>query len=230
MIIHSIRATNVLKYAELSIDLADKGLIGISGANESGKSSIGETVCFALFGRTFSVAEDEIDKVVRWGENHCAVTLEFSVEDQRYVLSRFLDRDGKHSAKLSLADKWLFLRAVLWLAVARIWLAFVPFPELARRLSSKSGTAVADPEFVGRVGVAISAAGANVPWRSDCFPQSIAAYKLLQRHGCASTIHLGVDKAGKDQLLAHAWLTCGKTIVTGGAERDRYVEIHRLGG
>lgn len=104
MIIHSIRATNVLKYAELSIDLADKGLIGISGANESGKSSIGETVCFALFGRTFSVPEDEIDKVVRWGENHCAVTLEFSVEDQRYVLSRFLDRDGKHSAKLSTAD------------------------------------------------------------------------------------------------------------------------------
>jgi hypothetical protein len=131
--------------------------------------------------------------------------------------------------KLSLADKWLFLRAVLWLAVARIWLAFVPFPELARRLSSKSGTAVADPEFVGRVGVAVSAAGASVPWRSDCFPQSIAAYKLLQRKGCASTIHLGVDKAGKDQLLAHAWLTCGKTIVTGGAERDRYVEIHRLG-
>ena len=31
------------------------------------------------------------------------------------------------------------------------------------------------------------------------------------------------------QQLAHAWLTCGKTIVTGGAERDRYVEIHRLG-
>lgn len=104
MIIHSIRATNVLKYAELSIDLADKGLIGISGANESGKSSIGETVCFALFGRTFSISEDETDKVVRWGENHCAVTLEFSVEDQRYVLSRFLDRDGKHSAKLSTAD------------------------------------------------------------------------------------------------------------------------------
>jgi exonuclease SbcC len=30
--------------------------------------------------------------------------LEFSVEDQRYVLSRYLDRDGKHSAKLSNAD------------------------------------------------------------------------------------------------------------------------------
>lgn len=104
MIINKIRAQNVLKYAELSIDLAERGLIAISGRNESGKSSIGETVCFALFGRTFSIAPDEIHKVVRWGENHCAVTLEFSVEQRHYVLSRFLDRDGNHSAKLAAAD------------------------------------------------------------------------------------------------------------------------------
>lgn len=105
MIISKIRAQNVLKYAELSIDLAEKGLIAISGQNESGKSSIGETVCFALFGRTFSIAPDEIHKVVRWGENHCAVTLNFSVESSHYVLSRFLDRDGNHSAKLSMLDE-----------------------------------------------------------------------------------------------------------------------------
>lgn len=104
MIINKIRAQNVLKYAELSIDLAEKGLIAISGQNESGKSSIGETVCFALFGRTFSIAADDIQKVVRWGENHCSVTLEFSVEDTHYVLSRFLDRDGNHSAKLAMAE------------------------------------------------------------------------------------------------------------------------------
>ena len=104
MIINRIRAQNVLKYAELTIDLAERGLIAISGQNESGKSSIGETVCFALFGRTFSIAPEAIQKVVRWGENHCSVTLEFSVEGRRYVLSRFLDRDGNHSAKLAHAD------------------------------------------------------------------------------------------------------------------------------
>ncbi|MCB1924713.1 MAG: AAA family ATPase [Gammaproteobacteria bacterium] len=104
MIIHRIRAQNVLKYAELSIDVAPTGLVAISGQNESGKSSIGETVCFALFGRTFSITPDEIEKVVRWGENHCSVSLEFAVEDQGYVLSRFLDRDGNHSAKLALAE------------------------------------------------------------------------------------------------------------------------------
>ncbi len=104
MIISRIRAHNVLKYRSLSIDLAEKGLIAISGHNESGKSSIGETVCFALFGRTFSIAPEDIQKVIRWGENHCDVTLEFSVEDRHYVLSRYLDRDANHSAKLAPAD------------------------------------------------------------------------------------------------------------------------------
>lgn len=138
-------------------------------------------------------------------------------------------RKLRRFGKLSLADKWLFVRAAFWLAVARVWLAFVPFPKLARRLSSKPAFADADPDLLRRIGFAVSAAGANVPWRSDCFPQSIAAYKLLQRHGYSSTIHLGVDKEGEEDLLAHAWLSCGDTVVTGAAERDRFAEIHRLG-
>ena len=104
MIIVSIRAKNVLRYAELSIDLAERGLIAISGQNESGKSSIGETLCFALFGRTFSVPPEDLRRVVRWGEDDCSVTIEFAVEDTHYLLSRFLDRDGNHSAKLALVD------------------------------------------------------------------------------------------------------------------------------
>ena len=135
----------------------------------------------------------------------------------------------RHFGALSLADQWLFLRAVFWLGVARIWLAVVPFRRLAERLSSGSNALGADPELLQRIGYAVSAAGANVPWRSDCFPQSIAAYKLLQRYGYSSKIHLGVEKGGNDELLAHAWLTCGDTVVTGGGQLDRYVEIHRLG-
>jgi len=29
-------------------------------------------------------------------------------------------------------------------------------------------------------------------------------------------------------LNGHAWLTCGETVVTGGAELHRYTELHRL--
>jgi len=102
MIIKSIRAKNILKYEELTLEnLPEKGLIAISGQNESGKSTIGETLCFALFGRTFSLNEEEIEKVVRWGENHCTVTLIFEVDGKTFELSRFLGRDGSHSARLT---------------------------------------------------------------------------------------------------------------------------------
>ncbi len=105
MIINSVKAQNVLKYASLNLqDLPPRGLIAITGHNESGKSSIGETVCFALFGRTFSLDYDDLTKIIRWDETHCSVELEFTPSDgRRYRLERFLDDAGNHSARLSLA-------------------------------------------------------------------------------------------------------------------------------
>jgi exonuclease SbcC len=105
MIIHSVKASNVLKYASLQLeDIPERGLIAITGPNESGKSSIGETVCFALFGRTFSLDFDELTKIIRWDETHCSVQLEFTPSDgTRYRLERFLDDAGNHSARLGLA-------------------------------------------------------------------------------------------------------------------------------
>ena len=100
---------------------------------------------------------------------------------------------------------------------------------LADRLSADVDTEEPNPEVLRRVGHAVAAAGGSVPWRSDCFVQAIAANRILRKYGYTSTIRLGVDKTDKDQLLAHAWLTCSETIVTGGAAAHRYVEIHSLG-
>ena len=130
--------------------------------------------------------------------------------------------------ELSLADKWLLLRAAAWLAIARLRLAVTPFQKLIEGLSEEQGSLEPDPDLLQRVGFAVSTAAANVPWRSDCFPQTIAARSILKRHGYTSTVHLGVDRVGKDDLLGHAWLTCGDTVVTGGADLDRYTEVHRL--
>ena len=107
MIIHSIIAENLLKYRKLElVDLPENGTIAISGLNESGKSTIGETVCFALFGRTFSLDESELNKVVRWGETRCSVSMVFSVGDgKRYEITRYLDSDGNHSAGLRIVGE-----------------------------------------------------------------------------------------------------------------------------
>jgi exonuclease SbcC len=102
MIITGVSATDILKYQGLELrDLPERGIIGITGANESGKSSIGETVCFALFGRTFSLATEEITKIIRWGQPRCSVSVDFVVDAGAvYQIARFLDRDGNHGVRL----------------------------------------------------------------------------------------------------------------------------------
>ena len=103
MIIISVLAENMLKYARLELrDLPEAGVIAISGPNESGKSAIGEIICFALFGRTFSCGPDELEKIIRWGQPRCSVELSFSTADgEGYKIARFLDNEGNRSACLS---------------------------------------------------------------------------------------------------------------------------------
>ncbi len=105
MIISGISAKNLLKYEELELqNLPEKGVIAVGGPNESGKSTVGEIICFALFGRSFSLDFDELEKLIRWGEERCSVTLRFVVDpDARYEIARYLDRDGNHGARLSRA-------------------------------------------------------------------------------------------------------------------------------
>ncbi len=107
MIITDLRATNVLKYARLELNnLPAKGLIAISGPNESGKTAVVEAVCFALFGRTYSQNEDESTRIIRWGEEGCRIEMAFEANDGgRYRVSRALDRDGVHAARLYRNDE-----------------------------------------------------------------------------------------------------------------------------
>jgi exonuclease SbcC len=101
MIITSLQAENFLKYQRLELsDIPRQGIIAISGPNESGKSSIGETLCFVLFGRSFSLTGSGLTKLIRWGAAHCSVTCDFEVEGSGYRLLRYLDTDGVHNAQL----------------------------------------------------------------------------------------------------------------------------------
>lgn len=101
MIILRLEAERLHRYRVLRLaDLPERGIIGLSGDNESGKSAIGEIICFALFGRTFVLAGERIGKLVHWGAGEGAVTLRFRVKGKSYEVSRHLTRDGTQSARL----------------------------------------------------------------------------------------------------------------------------------
>ena len=132
--------------------------------------------------------------------------------------------------RLPAADKWLVVRAAFWLGIARVRLAISPFRRLSEGLARNSDAPSneVDPEYAERVGYAVRAAASIVPWRSDCFPQAIAARAFLNAKGYVTIIHLGVEKDGDGDIAGHAWLTCGETVVTGGDDLDRYTEMHRI--
>ena len=102
MIIKQIQAENILRYAKVALtNLPTVGVIGISGPNESGKTSTVEIICLALFGRTSTVEGGELTKVVKWGQFSGSVTLEFVARDKNcYTVTRQFDRDGTQTAQL----------------------------------------------------------------------------------------------------------------------------------
>lgn len=103
MLIKSLDASNFRKYNQLTInDIPESGVIAVAGSNESGKTSIGEAICFALFGRTFFLDKGSLHKVVCWGSDLTEVTLTFKSGDgDTYSLWRSVDREGEVKVKLS---------------------------------------------------------------------------------------------------------------------------------
>jgi exonuclease SbcC len=84
-----------MRFADFALDdLPDRGLIGIFGDNECGKSSIGELICFCLFGRTTKAPDGDPGRIVRWGETECETEIVFSVGHEQYRIQRTLGAEG----------------------------------------------------------------------------------------------------------------------------------------
>lgn len=101
MIIRGVSAERFLKYERLELSgLPERGVIGVSGDNESGKTSISEAICFGLFGRTFGLTEDEAVKAIRWGEADCEVGVDFRIGGKNYRVIRRMDERGHQGVEL----------------------------------------------------------------------------------------------------------------------------------
>jgi DNA repair exonuclease SbcCD ATPase subunit len=73
----------------------------IRGPNESGKTTIGEAISFALFGRTLRLDASERAEVIRWSQESAEVVLEFEVAPgEAYRIRRRVDRAGGYVAVL----------------------------------------------------------------------------------------------------------------------------------
>lgn len=77
---------------------------------------------------------------------------------------------------------------------------------------------------VDRVRIAIARASSRLPWRTDCLVQALAAHHWLRRLGVETSLSIGVPRNAQGRFEAHAWLTHGDVVITGG-DISRYVPL-----
>lgn len=102
MILRELEADDFLRFQRLALsELPEQGLIGLRGPNEAGKTSLGEALSFALFGRTLRLDDAQRQGVIRWGADRARVRLRVQVEDGRDLeILREVDTAGGYQAEL----------------------------------------------------------------------------------------------------------------------------------
>jgi hypothetical protein len=134
---------------------------------------------------------------------------------------------------LSTADRFLLLRAAVWLAIARMGVLLLPFRTLSRHLGeplaeSPQQDDPAHGDTLCHIAWAIQAVGHRTPWRSKCLEQAIAGKMLLRARGIPNTLYFGVARDDGAGIEAHAWLRSGSHFLTGGAQRERFTVVSQF--
>lgn len=131
----------------------------------------------------------------------------------------------------------LLIEATLRLIVARVALAVVPFPRLARamggfvepaqaaHIAARAAARPSDRETARQVGWAVTRAARHVPFAAVCLPQAIAAHRMLRTRHIVSVIHFGTARGETKSLKAHAWVDVQGVEVTGYPVAEDFFEI-----
>lgn len=137
--------------------------------------------------------------------------------------------------RLGLRDQVRFTAAWFLLALCRLLIAVLPFTVVRRLLGENQSQAVQTEvppldevqalraQHIGRI---VGAAAAHAPWRSDCYPQALAARTFLALRAIPHVVSFGVRRDG-EALVAHAWVHAGEVDVTGG-DGGTYTEVGRF--
>lgn len=117
---------------------------------------------------------------------------------------------------------WMAVQALCLSAWYRWHILHRPFSELSDRIGSFQKETEIEPcdaktlSYIRDVQYAVMGVCNHTPWESRCLVQALTAKKILNRHGYACTLYMGVGKDQNNQMIAHAWLRCGNRFVTGG--------------
>lgn len=70
--------------------------------------------------------------------------------------------------------------------------------------------------YAKKVAYSVNQVCGKTKWESKCLVRALTAQRLLAERNISSTLYLGCRLNDKQNMIAHAWLRCGKMYVTGG--------------
>lgn len=108
------------------------------------------------------------------------------------------------------------LRAVLELARARLTVDSRQASRAAAEEPRATRLSQRQQEVVERVAFTVPRVAVRMPFRADCLVQAMAARRWLASAGIPARLVLGVPRDKPATFEAHAWLSVGDRIVTGG--------------
>lgn len=135
--------------------------------------------------------------------------------------------------RLPWPEKCLYTEAFYLTGVVRLAILLLPFRWLAPLLGQHMMESPEEEDAVileaaRRVGRVVETVSRRTPWESKCLVQAVVGKILLRRRGIGNTLYLGVDRDDGKSLVAHAWLRCGKVILTGGQGRELFTVVGKF--
>lgn len=120
---------------------------------------------------------------------------------------------------LTLRDWGGIFAASVALLRARIQFARLPIKVIFGKLGfapQGSDLLTEDQQIIAvRISKSVRLAAANLPWRTDCIIQAMAAQHLLKRHEIKSSGFVGINRSNDNLATAHMWLKTGDIFITG---------------
>jgi hypothetical protein len=128
----------------------------------------------------------------------------------------------------ALIDYLLFVEAWCLLHLAKMIIVFMPFKKIASwigQLQLESTYDLDSTDMPTKIELAIRRACRYTLHESKCYDQALTAKVLLRQTRLPATIYFGLAKESDKQLIAHAWVRCGKSIISGRSGMEQFTVI-----
>jgi hypothetical protein len=128
------------------------------------------------------------------------------------------------------SERWLLIKAALLLGAIRIGLRLLSFQTLKQLLDSASKSRAANQFSSDRIAWAVTAVSRYVLGDKPCLTQALAVQLLLKRRGYPASLRIGVERKGRGELQAHAWVESEDRVVIGEGDLSRYTLLPAFDG